>query len=101
MKEKKNNPNMKKEDPEEHPALIFEQSKTHYKAIHFTSHRTTKGIENVKLKYNIDPDERKRSTYAVPYKEPQSQWKYQKPDKNYRIHKEDLPIIKKMKNRKK
>ena len=100
MKERKENENMKKK-PEEHPAWIFGQSKTHYKAIHFTSHPTTHGEKNVKLKYNVDPDEKDRSSYAVPYKAPRPKKEYQFPDKNYRIHKEDKKTVNSLKNRNK
>lgn len=58
MKEKKTNPNMKKEDPEEHPTLIFSQSKTHYKGVRFTSHPTTHGKNNEPLLHNIDPNKK-------------------------------------------
>ena len=89
MKEKKTNPNMKKQDPEEHPAWIFEQSRTHYKGIHFTSHPTTRGEPNVELKHNIDPNERVKKSFAVPYRAPRPKKDYQLPDKEYRIHKDD------------
>ena len=99
MKEKKSTPGMKK-NPEEHPALIFGQSKTHYKAIHFTSHPTTHGEKNVELEYNVDPTENKRRSYAVPYKQPRPRKEYQAPDKEYRIHKKDLPKINALKHKK-
>jgi hypothetical protein len=98
MKEKKSNPEMKK--LEEHPALIFEQSRTHYKGIHFISHSTTKGEKNVPLLHNVDPDEKNRRSYAVPYKEPRPKKEYQIPDKNYRIHKDDKATINSLKRRK-
>lgn len=99
VKEKKCNADMKK-IPEEHPAYVFEQSKTHYKAIHFTSHPTTHGNENVRLKHNIDPKEEQKATYAVPYSEPRSKKEYQPPDKKYRIHRDDVGTINKLKHKK-
>ena len=100
MKELKDNPSMKKKFPEEHPAWIFSQSKTHYKAIHFTSHSTTHGEKNVKLKHNIDPREKTRPSYAVPYKEPRPKKDYQFSNIKYRIHKEDKAIVNSLKNKK-
>ena len=99
MKEKKNNPEMKQK-PKEHIALIFEQSRTHYKGIHFTSHSTTNGANNVLLLHNIDPDEEVRPSYAVPYKAPRPRTEYQPPDKKYRIHKDDKATINSLKRRK-
>ena len=99
MKEKKNTAGMKRV-PEEHPALIFEQSRTHYKGIHFTSHSTTKGQSNIPLRHNIDPNEKERRTYAVPYKEPRPKSEYQPPDKKYRIHREDKATVNALKRRK-
>ena len=98
MKERKNNPNMRKENPEEHPAWIFGQSRTHYKGIHFTSSATTHGQKNVELKHNIDPNEKVLKTYAVPYREPRPRSEYQPPDKKYRIHKEDKATVNGLKN---
>ena len=100
MKERKNNPNMVRDDPDEHPAWIFGQSRTHYKGIHFTSHATTHGKKNVELKHNIDPDENERRSYAVPYREPRPKSEYQPPDKPYRIHKEDKATVNALKNKK-
>lgn len=92
MKEKKNNPDMKRKKLE-HPVWVFEQSRTHYKAIHFTSSKTTRGEENVPLKHNVDPDEKRRKTYAVPFREPRPKSEYQLPDKKYRIHKDDKATV--------
>lgn len=100
MKENKENENMKKE-PEEHPAWVFGQSKTHYKAIHFTKHPSTNGKKNVLLKHNVDPDEHSFSSYAVPFREPRPKKEYKPPDKAYRIHKEDKATVNSLKNRNK
>lgn len=97
MKENKINPNMKKEDPEEHPAWIFSQSRTHYKGVHFTSSATTNGKENIPLKYNIDPDEKERKSYGIPYRGPRPKSEYKAPDKMYRIHKEDKATVNSLK----
>ena len=58
------------------------------------------GVENIPLKYNIDPDDKTRKSYAVPYKQPRPRNEYQAADKNYRVHKDDLPTINKLKNKK-
>ena len=99
MKEKKNNTDIKN-GVKEHPELVFSQTKTHYKSIRFTTHSTTNGVENIPLKYNIDPDDKTRKSYAVPYKQPRPRNEYQAADKNYRVHKDDLPTINKLKNKK-
>ena len=99
MKEKKNNFDIKA-GVKEHPELVFGQSKTHYKSIRFTTHPTTNGVSNVPLKHNIDPTDKTRKSYAVPYKQPRPRKEYQPSDKNYRIHKDDLSTINKLKNKK-
>ena len=99
MKEKKNNANIK-HDVKEHPELVFSQSKTHYKSIRFTTQSTTNGVDNVPLKYNIDPNDITRKSYAVPYKQPRPRKEYQPVDKKYRIHSEDMATINQLKHKK-
>lgn len=99
MKEKKNTPGMKKKKLE-HPVWVFEQSRTHVKAIHFTSSKTTHGEANVPLKYNVDPDEKQRKSYAIPFREPRPNTEYQPPDKKYRIHKDDKATVNALRHKK-
>ena len=80
----------------EHPALIFGQSGKQYKAIIFTKHPTTGGLNNKKLDYNVDPDS-KEDCYGVPYRGPRPSSDFQPPKKNYRIHKDDLGKVKELK----
>ena len=97
MKEKKDNPNMKKKDPDEHPTWIFSQSRTHYKGIRFTSHPNTHGKPNTELRHNVDPNEMVKKSYGVPYDSPKPKREYQPPDKPYRIHKDDKATVNSLK----
>ena len=96
---KEHKPNVK--DKKEHPGYAFEQSKTHYKVIMFTHHPTTNGKDNVPLKHNIDPEEKDRKSYAIPYKNPRPREEFKSPDKKYRIHSEDRGTINSLKYNKK
>lgn len=81
----------------EHPAYIFEQSPKHYKAIIFTSHPTTDGEANEKMKHNVDPLDTTRTSYGVYYRGARPFSDFRPPDKAYRIHKDDMPTVKKLK----
>ena len=81
----------------EHPAYIYEQSSRHYKAIIFTSHPTTDGVKNERMKYNIDPSNTETHSYGVRYRGPRPFSDFRSPDKTYRIHKDDMPTVKKLK----
>lgn len=95
VKEDKSKSNYKN-DPKEHPGYVFEQSKTHYKAITFTHHPTTNGRANRKLNYNIDPNG-VGDSYGVRYTAPRPKSDFKPADKPYRIHKDDYSIIKDLK----
>lgn len=82
-----------------HPALIYSvnHKKNEYKAVKFT-HK--KASDRTKLKYNIDPSDNK-NTYVV--NEPIVDKKYKFGSKEldrYRIHKEDKPLINRIKRKK-
>ncbi|MBQ7906802.1 MAG: hypothetical protein IJ309_02380 [Clostridia bacterium] len=78
----------------EHPVLVFRQSGQWYKVIPFTKHPTTDGKQNVPLIHNVDPENKSFKSYAVPYRAPRKVNDFQAPKKKYRIHKDDLPVIK-------
>ena len=80
----------------EHPALIFEQSGNQYKAIIFTSNKTTNGVKNIKLKHNVDPNS-SEDCYGVRFRGPRPISEFQNPKIKYRVHKEDLLTIKMLK----
>ena len=85
-----------KGEQREHPAWIFGQSGSQYKSIVFTSNATTAGKDNVKLKHNVDPDS-KEPCYGVPYRGVRMASEFQPPKKKYRIHKDDVPVVKVLK----
>ena len=80
----------------EHPALIFGQSGKQYKAIVFTKNATTNGVKNEKLKHNVDPSDAS-DCYGVYYRGPRPSSDFQKPSREYRIHKDDMPTLKRLK----
>lgn len=82
-----------------HPALIYSANhkKNRYEAIQFTHKNAS---DRTKLKHNIDPLD-KRNTYVV--NEPIVDKRYNfgsKEFNRYRIHKDDKPIINKIKRKK-
>jgi hypothetical protein len=87
-------------EKKEHPALIFEKSGNQLKPIVFTHSETTDGKQNVRLKFNVDPDDSK-PCYAVPYRAPRRSSEFQPPKKNYRIHKDDYETVKTLRIRNK
>lgn len=80
--------------------MIFEKSGDQYKAIIFTSNKTTNGTKNVKLKHNVDPNS-KEDCYGVRFRGPRPRTDFQDPKIKYRIHKDDLETIKMLKAREK
>ncbi len=77
--------------------MIFGKSGDYVKPIVFTHSSTTKGISNVKLKHNVDPDDFS-DCYAVPYRGVHKASDFKPPKKNYRIHPEDARTVKQLKS---
>ena len=80
-----------------HPAYVYQRSKYKNKYLVFTHSPTTNGEENVKLKYNIDPEEKDRNTYVRKKSFVDDRINFEKVNKKYRIHSDDLNTIKKYK----
>lgn len=81
----------------EHPAFVFQQSGNQYKAIIFTHSPTTDGKPNEPFTHNIDPDDTSKKSYGVPYRGVRPASDFKAPDRPYRVHKEDLPKLNRLK----
>lgn len=82
-----------------HPAYVFAKSGDNRKHFVFTHSPTTDGEDNIKLKHNIDPCECGRDTYMRPRAYISKKDSFEPSKKPYRIHDDDLHIIKKYKNK--
>lgn len=82
-----------------HPALIYSANhkKNEYKAVQFT-HKV--GVNRTRLKHNINPDEN-GSTFVVnqPIVDSSKRFGSKELDR-YRVHKDDKPLINKIKRKK-
>jgi hypothetical protein len=82
-----------------HPAYIYAQSGQNYKYLAFTHRDKTDDIDNIPLKFNIDPDEPDENvkSYMVPKSKIDKQSNFQDSDKRYRIHKDDMETVRRHK----
>lgn len=78
-----------------HPVYVYGKRGRNYKYLTFT-HKPEKGKESEyeKLKHNIDPQERNKSTYVKKKYDVSIDSKFLPPDKKYRIHNDDKQTIK-------
>lgn len=81
-----------------HPVLVYGKSGRDSKYLVFT-HKPKDGDEDnyEKLDHNIDPNETDQDSYVKKQFEVDRSDNLRKPDKNYRIHNDDKPKIKKYK----
>ena len=63
----------------------------------FTHSKTTGGTKNVEMKHNIDPSDSSK-IYMRPFYFVGKAIDFEDPNKKYRIHKEDMPLVRKYKN---
>ncbi len=82
-----------------HPAYIFESRKNRRKFMIFTHSETTDGTKNIELKHNIDSSDRSRKSYMRPFYFIGEYTDFEKPYKNYRIHRDDIPTVNTYKKR--
>ena len=81
-----------------HPALVYGESGPYRKYLLFT-HKPEEGKEDEyeKLKHNIDPEETDRDSFVKKRYYVSHQDSLIAPDRKYRIHPEDVSIVKKYK----
>lgn len=82
-----------------HPAYVYVTSSDDYKYLTIT-HKPEPGKEDEyeRLKHNIDPaEDGKRSSYVKKRYGIKHRGLFENPDRPYRVHKEDVPTIKKYK----
>ena len=81
-----------------HPVLIYGKRGRNCKYLTFT-HKPEEGKENdyEKLNHNINPREIGRDSYVRKKYSVSVSSSFEPPDKKYRIHYDDLPIIKRHK----
>ena len=72
-----------------HPSYVFGSSGKKYRFFCFTHSESTDGKENIRLKHNIAPDETE-----------DSHDNFEPPKKLYRIHAEDMPLIRSLRKKK-
>lgn len=80
-----------------HPVYIFASSNRRRKYLTFTHDRDNKFPDKVPLQHNIDPDvvDPNNKTYVLPYYSIDRDDAFDPLDKRYRIHKDDLGVIRK------
>lgn len=83
-----------------HPACVFVKNRRQYKFFCFTHSPTTDGSANKKLKRNIDRADF-QDCYVRPAMQIDMQKNFEKPYVKYRIHEDDLPMIRNLRNQKK
>lgn len=83
------------ENSKRHPAYVYAHSSNKNKFLLFTHSATTAGETNEKLKYNIDPNEKERTTYVRKRYFVEDKTRFKKADRSFRLHKSDKEIIKK------
>lgn len=81
-----------------HPVFVYGKRGRNYKYLTFT-HTPEAGKEDQyeKLNHNIDPNELEAPTYVKKKYDVSVDRKFISPDKKYRIHSDDVPIIKRYK----
>lgn len=81
-----------------HPVLVYRQSKQHYRYLTFTHTPEDDKLDNYKeLKHNIYLLETNKKSYFNIYPRTTIKGSFRKPDKKYRIHEDDLDLIKEYK----
>ena len=81
-----------------HSVLVYRQSKQYYRYLTFTHTPEDDKLDNYKeLKHNIDPLETNKKSYFNIYPRTTIKGSFRKPDKKYRIHEDDLDLIKEYK----
>ena len=71
-----------------HPSYVFGSSGKRYRFFCFTHSESTDGKENIRLKHNI------------PIPQVDSHDNFEPPKKLYRIHEEDMPLIRSLRKKK-
>lgn len=82
-----------------HPSYVFGSSGKRYRFFCFTHSESTDGKENIRLKYNIAPDETE-DCYVRPIPQVDSHDNFEPPKKLYRIHEEDMSLIRSLRKKK-
>ena len=80
-----------------HPSYIYAKRGRDYKYLTFT-YTPENEDDYVKLKHNIDPDEKEEPTYMKKWHNVAPYDAFQAPDKKYRIHQDDRETVKQYKN---
>lgn len=78
-----------------HPSYIIESCGKYNRFFCFTHSPTTEGIENIKLKHNINPRD-PEDCYVRPVLQTDKPENFEIPWVKYRLHKDDLLTVKKL-----